>query len=182
MNNTMLKKFLFIITSLLCTTFASAQKIESQIQITGEIGVDTYKSNSFGLDGILGVRVFDQFRLGAGLGISYIDLFYDSYDGYRENAAYVPVFANAKYNLNKGKVSPFLNLDLGYSLYVPFSDYAKRNSLGCFINPSFGIDFKIDEGAIFVQAGYKYQCRKFELWVDPNGNYSQATISVGYQF
>ena len=167
-----------------------AKGVEPQVRVTGDIGVDSYKNNSFGADFVAGYRVTDMFRIGAGVGISYVDILFEDahfignhwYDKYKESAAYVPVFVDAKLNFTSGKISPYVNLDLGYAVYIPFSDYAKKNQLGFFVQPAFGVDFNIGNGVLFVQAGYKYQMRKCDHWVDTNGNYSQVSLAVGYQF
>ena len=92
------------------------------------------------------------------------------------------MFVDGKLNFISGKISPYVNLDLGYTAYMPFSDYAKENKLGFFVQPALGVDFNIGKGALFVQVGYKYQMRKCDHWVDTNGNYSQVSLAIGYQF
>lgn len=186
-----MKKFLLVFALILTLSMTiSAKGFEPQVRITGDVGVDSYKNNSFGADFVAGYRFSDLFRLGAGLGISYVDLFYESahyigqhwYKEYKESAVSIPVFVDGKLNFTKTKISPYFNLNLGYAIYVPCSDYAKENTLGFFIQPSVGVDFNLGKGAIFVQAGYKYQMRKCDHWVDTNGNYSQVSFAVGYQF
>lgn len=184
-------KHLVLSIVLAVSSFASnAQGFEPQVRVTGDVGVDSYKNNSFGIDFVAGYRITDKFRLGAGVGVSYVDLLFEDagfvgshfYGKYKESAAYVPVFVDGKLNFTDGKISPYINLDMGYAIYIPCSDYAKENTLGFFVQPAFGVDFKLGKGAIFVQAGYKYQMRKCDHWVDTNGNYSQVSFAVGYQF
>ena len=57
-------------------TIILAKGFEPQIRVTGDIGVDSYKNNSFGADFVAGYRVTDMFRIGAGVGISYVDLLF----------------------------------------------------------------------------------------------------------
>lgn len=186
-----MKKFLLVlVVALSMPLVVLAKGFEPQVKVTGNIGVDSYKNNSFGADFVAGYRVTDMFRVGIGVGISYVDLFFEDghfienhwYGTYKESAAYVPVFVDCKLNLTSGKISPHVNLDLGYAAYIPFSGYAKKNQLGFFVQPAFGVDFNLGKGALFVQVGYKYQMRKCDYWVNTNGNYSQVSLAIGYQF
>lgn len=186
-----MKKILIILTLLLSIpTLALAKGFEPQIRVTGDIGIDSYKNNSFGADFVAGYRVTDMFRAGVGVGISYVDLLFEDaqfignhwHEKYKESAAYVPIFIDGKMNFTNGKISPYINLNLGYAAYIPFSDYAKENKLGFFVQPAFGVDFKLGKGALFAQIGYKYQMRTCDHWVDTKGNYSQLSIAIGYQF
>lgn len=183
-------KKLLLLLALVMPMIGQAEGFEPQIRVTGDIGVDSYKNTSFGVDFVAGFRTSDLIRIGAGAGISYVDLLFEDahfignhyFDKYKENAAYIPIFIDGKFNFIKSKISPFVNLDLGYAVYVPFSEYAKKNSLGFFVQPAFGVDFNIGKGDLFVQVGYKYQMRKCEHWADTNGNYSQTSFAIGYQF
>lgn len=184
-------KKLLIIVALVCTVSiaSKAQGFQPEFKITYDLGIDDDKNMSLGAEFIGGYRFNDNFRLGAGVGVSYVDLKYEDayissnlnyYDEYREDAMSVPVFLNAKVNFGE-KISPFIAVDLGYSIFVPFSDYAEKNELGFFVSPSFGVDFSVGKGAILVEVGYKYQCRKFE-YDSTKGDYSNISISLGYQF
>lgn len=187
-----MKKFLFLSLALLFFSQSFAQsKFEPQVRATFDAGVDHDKNLSFGADFVAGYRISPNIRIGAGAGISYVNLLYEDahfsssmifHDKYKESAAYVPIFTDAKFNFTSGTVSPFFNLDLGYSIFIPCSDYAKENKLGFFASPSFGCDFNIGSGELFVQVGYKYQVRKCNLWTDTKGDYNQITVGVGYQF
>lgn len=186
----MKKLFLFLTLILSMSSLASAKGFEPQIRITGDIGVDSYKNNSFGADFVAGYRVNDIFRIGIGTGISYVDLLFEDahfignhwYGKYKESAAYVPIFIDGKMNFTNARISPFVNLNLGYAAYIPFSDYAKENKLGFFVQPALGVDFSVGKGVIFAQIGYKYQFRTCDHWIDTNGNYSQISLAIGYQF
>ena len=167
-----------------------AKGFEPQVRVAGDIGIDSYKNNSFGADFVAGYRVTEMFRIGLGVGISYVDLLFEDgqfirshwYDKYKESAAYIPIFVDGKLNFTSDKISPYVNLGLGYAAYIPFSDYAKKNKLGFFAQPAFGVDFNTGKGALFVQVGYKYQMRNCDHWVNTNGNYSQVSLAIGYQF
>lgn len=187
-----MKKLLFFLLFVI-PTFSFAQKekgFEGEVRTAFELGIDNYKNHSFGAQFVAGYRVNPNLRIGGGTGISwckhlYVDSHYIGYyyyDEYREAAAYIPIFANAKVNFTKEGISPFFDVDFGYTIYLPFSEYAESNKLGVFIRPSFGIDVPISKGNLNFEIGYKYQIRTCDNWSDPNGNYSQITFGVGYSF
>lgn len=189
-----MKKFLFVIIIGLFSISSRAQGIQSEFRMGYDAGVDQDKNLSLGIDYILGYRLTPKFRLGAGVGIDYVkllfeeahvtkigkNLFYD--DEYRESAVSIPIFANAKVNFTETKVSPFFELNAGYNKYIACSSYAEDNKLGFFAYPAFGIDINVGTGAIVIQTGYKYQVRRCDKWTNPDGDYSQVAIKVGYQF
>lgn len=188
-----MKKVLCSLIMVVSTLMTQAQKgFEPVIRASYELGVDSYKNESFGLDFLAGYRINETLRIGVGTGIHWCEHLYESkgvnqitqkyYNEYRETAAYVPLFANGKVNfINKG-ISPYLSVDLGYSFFIPFSDYAKNNKLSFMANPAFGVDFPINKGKIFAEVGYKYQARKFDLNADEKMNFSQISFAIGYSF
>lgn len=177
---------LFLLAGGALSTFA--QGFEPQVKVGYSYGVDNYKNQTFGGEFLAGFRINPTIRLGVGVGISYCDLkyedaYYDSnthsyYDEYKESGAYVPLFVNGKINFTDSSISPYFSTDLGYSFFIPCSDYAEENKLGLFVKPAFGVDFNLGKGDFFVEVNYNYQTRKFY----ENCNYSQIGISVGYQF
>ena len=185
-----MKKVILTLLVGLVTLCTSAQGFEPEIRVGYDLGVDTYKNTSFGGKFTAGYRFNPMFRFGAGVGMDYVDLFYENahftkYDyrkKYYESAMSVPLFLNAKVNFTDNRVSPFFATDFGYNIFIPCSDYAEHNSLGIFVAPSFGIDIRAGRGAFIIQVGYKYQARDFDGWAKTNGNYSQVTFSTGYQF
>ena len=162
-------------------------KIEPELKVSYELGVDEYKNQSFGAELILGYRASDQFRIGVGTGIYWCKHLYENasivgshyYEEYRETASYIPMFLDVKYNFITGNISPYLRVDVGYSLFNSASDYADNNKLGFMTNPAFGVDFNVGKGCLFLEVGYKYQDRK--LFEEKEG-YSQTTFSVGSHF
>lgn len=188
-----MKKVLFILFMVISTLIAQAQKgFEPIIRASYELGIDTDKNKSFGLDFLVGYRFAETIRIGLGTGIYWCEHLYENdginkltykyYDEYRETAAYVPLFVNGKANFIKKGISPYLSVDLGYSFFIPFSNYAKNNKLGFMVKPALGVDFPINESKIFAEIGYKYQARKFDLNINDKMNYSQLSIAVGYIF
>ncbi len=171
---------------------------EPQIRVTFDEGIDNFDNFSFGADFLAGYRFNEHIRIGAGVGLNYIDLRYElagwnslleRYDkGYKESAMSFPVFANVKVNFTKTKISPFINVDLGYTAFLPFSKYAQHNKLGFLMRPAFGVDFHFGKWSLFLEIAYKYQQRQAEdsyytlSSVKFDGGYSQLSQSIGFQF
>lgn len=171
---------------------AQTKGFESNIKVRFDACIDGAKNHDFGAEYIAGYRFSPKAKLGVGTGISWVNQLYEEYSviykgkhDYYETAAFVPLFLNGKFNFLSGGVSPYFNLNAGYTAFIPFSDYAKYNHLSAFVNPSFGIDIPLSKGAVTMELGYKYQVRK----VDANAlcnmgscNYSTFEVALGYQF
>ena len=143
------------------------------------------KNKSFGAEYIAGYRINPKVRLGVGTGVSWVDQVYEERTkDYNEDAAFVPAFLNGKFNFTNTGVSPFFNINVGYSIFVPCSEFAKNNKHTMFFNPSFGVDLPLSEGKLNFEIGYKYQLRSVENALVKMGtcNYSQLEIAIGYQF
>lgn len=175
-----MKKILFLLAMLPMMVFAQ-KGFEPSVKVSYEIPVDD--NQSFGADFLAGYRLSETFKVGLGVGAYWCEHLYSTgsfYGDYKESAMYVPIYANGKVNFTKKGVSPYFSLDLGYSVFVSFSDYADDNKLGLFARPAFGVDFPVSDGKIFTEVGYKYQKRDWDLLENPS--YSQITISAGYTF
>ena len=186
----MKRTFIFLVLAIMAICVNSQNKFEPQIKIGYDFGIDEDKNNSLGAEFLAGYRIKNNLRIGIGTGISWCKHLYEKagvnhylnkyYSDYRETAAYVPIFANVKYKFTTIGISPYIAMDLGYSLFISFSDYAKDNKLGIMAKPAFGLDFPLSKGKLFIEVGYKYQQRSWDLLDTPS--YSQATTSIGYQF
>lgn len=187
-----MKKIIVFVLLAFISIYSNAQgKFEPSVKVSFDLGIDDYKNKSFGAEFIGAYRVNEIFKVGIGTGISYCDFLYEKaginailgkyYDDYRQTAAYIPLFINGKLNFKKGGISPYLSIDLGYTFFISFSDYADNNKLGLMVKPAFGVDFPLSKGSIFTEIAYKYQARKFDL-VTNNMNYSQISFGIGYTF
>ncbi len=173
-----MKKLFCIIGLLLLCGTVSAQKnrFATSIEANGSVGLDDYTKYSFGVNFVGGYQIGKTFFIGAGVGYSYFEglyysstedgyfdtlEFYDSYDA-RSN---VQVFARAKFNLTKSKVSPFLLVDIGGTFGLTSNEIKMAN--GLMYEPAIGLDIDInDKQAIYVMIGYKgsqYQYKDFDL-------------------
>lgn len=163
---------------------------EPHIRISFDEGIDLFKNFSFGLDLLAAYRFNEHFRIGAGAGLNYVNLFYEKagwigdhyFDEYYESAIAIPIFANIKANFLKTKVSPYIGFDIGYNAFVPFSKYAKSNKLGFFVKPAFGCDIRFDKCALFIELAFRYQKRECSRVPYENASYSQITQCIGFQF
>lgn len=170
--------------------YVSAQsRIEPTIQLHYDVGVDSYKNNTYGFDVGLGYKATNLLSLGVGVGIGSCDIsYYESttYDS-REDALIVPVFAFTKYSFIDGSISPFISLNVGYTI----SGTSSVDGLGLFINPAFGVDFPLSKGKLFGKIGYKMQNFKYQYFSTKLENSydlketkaaSQIELAIGYSF
>lgn len=187
-----MKKSCLLLLSIFFALEANAQFTPS-LRLTYEAGIDSQKNTSFGLDLMGDFKVSPLFSIGAGTGIYYSDFYFQPdhyigshyYDPYYETGAYVPLFANIKINFVPNGVSPYLLLNPGYSILVPFSDYARDYiKLGAMFSAMAGIDVPMSGGhAFFVEVGYKYQkMSSNSILYTGDLSFNQLRLSLGYSF
>lgn len=125
---------------------------------------------NFGFTASIGYQLNSNIFLGIGGG--YIN--YPQYaDGYVDNA--FPIYADAKYNFNDKKISPFIQLKAGY-------DVSCNN--GFYTNPTVGTSFALGRN-MFLNVGLGYI-------IDINEGYTGSTkenkacgsvnLKVGFEF
>ena len=143
---------IFFTTLLLTGIFLSVNGqvgYEKSIELGGAIGLDKFTKGSFEIDMINGYRFNDCFSLGVGTGFRYTDALYytsntlDYYFESRDGKFLIPLYARVKANLTKAKVSPFFLANVGYTFDV--GQNPNKNTYGLMIEPSFGVDFKLNE-------------------------------------
>lgn len=165
-----MKTFLMLCLVALITGFSSnvyAQKgYQKSIEAGASIGVGDYSNNTFGIAMINGYRFNNYLFAGVGVGFGYsnalngVNIKYGTTE-YRTDAYLIPVFANIKANLTTGKVSPFFQLNIGYTFDV--NQYL-RDAPGFMIEPAFGVDFNLDtKKAIYVLAGFNLQHSEYSF-------------------
>lgn len=160
------------IISMLClialtTGSVFAQKgYEKSIEAGASIGVGDYSNNTFGIAMINGYRFNSYLSAGLGVGIGYSNALNgvnikNGTTEYRTDAYLIPIFANIKANLTKGKISPFFRLNIGYTFDA--NQYL-RDAPGLMVEPAFGIDFNLDsKKSIYVLAGFNLQHSKYSF-------------------
>lgn len=150
-----MKKKLFLTVLTILLPFVSFAQFSPAIQAYYDFGVDKFKNKFYGANVILNYSFYKQFKAGIGVGIGGADMLYyelNSSDS-RDDATLMPVFADAQYRLVKDGISPYVNLDAGYT----FAISSNIDNPGFFILPAFGVSFPLKKGAINLQVGYKYQ-------------------------
>lgn len=185
-----MKRVLLVMAFVFPAFIFAQNNIETQVKVGYDYGIDADKNESFGIDLIVGYRTSEQFRIGLGTGISWCEHKYENakfinykyFGEYRETAAYVPLLLNGKFNFVDSSISPYLAMDLGYTIFIPFSKFAENNKLGFMFSPCFGCDYSIGSCDLFTQVGYKYQKREFDTILGTFGNYSQLVFAIGVQF
>ena len=201
-----MKRILLVFTSLLlalCSVSATAQTkhYEKGVEVNGAFGLDKLQKYSFGIATVHSYRFGEHFALGGGVGYEYLNgLFFESYcykgSLYPSEHEYVydirsllKLFGRAKFNLTKSSVSPFLAVDLGYTISLR---NVKNMAKGFFVQPAFGCDFKIGSNQkIFIMAGYngqQYSYDYFNLTLGESGVELQKAFAekinvvIGFDF
>ncbi|NDV47847.1 hypothetical protein D0T49_12400 [Paludibacter sp. 221] len=159
-----MKKTLLILLLLLPSLFLSAQKkgYEKSIELGYAIGVGEYNNNTINLSMINGYRFSDYLYTGVGVGIGYSNAItyvnknrYGTIDETRATALLVPIFAQIKANFTNGDISPFVSLNVGYT--IDLNSYLKH-APGFMLQPNFGVDFKLNEkSSIYALVGFNLQ-------------------------
>ena len=154
-------------------SYAQSSGYEKSIEIKGAIGLDDRTDYAFGLSMVNGYRFNDYLYLGVGVGYEYLKgLYYHSYNSIGKNSAssydskstqnIIQLYARAKVNFTKAKISPFVSFDLGNSFNLNSTDDIKMAN-GLFFEPAIGCDFRINEKQTFYfalaycQQHYEYE-------------------------
>ena len=162
-----MKKVMLLVIILTALGFScKAQKgYEKSIETGYSIGVGDVKNNTFSLAMINGYRFSPTFYAGLGVGIGFTDGItglnistLDIRKEYRTEAYLIPVYLHAKINLTHSNTSPFFSINTGYTFDL--NSYLK-DAPGFMIQPSFGVDFKINNKmSIYALTGLNFQhCR-----------------------
>lgn len=151
-----MRKIFLVAVVLLYCGFLNAREYKYQGEVSAGLGIGGMASVSrIPLHTVHGVRLNENFFVGAGSGI---DIFHQS-GGYPDNpgfsATIVPVFTNIKgYLPVSGKVSLLAALDLGYG--IGSGDFSGEG--GLYVYPQVGCSIKIIRRyALDFTAGYHSQ-------------------------
>lgn len=145
-----MKKLFLVAAALMCFGFANAQglKYQGEVSLGFGAGVGTYNVNRVPIHTVHGVRLGENFFVGAGIGV---DIF--SKDGL--SGTIIPIFANAKgYLPVSEKVSLLAALDLGYGIGA--GDFSSLG--GLYVYPQVGCSLKVaPKYALDFTVGYNSQ-------------------------
>lgn len=97
-----------------------------------------------------GYQFNPYFFLGAGVGYQYCD---------KADFGVIPVFLDARYNMMKGRITPFLGLKAGYSFDTGYDgDELSEGGLGFYCVPSVGVRIILRRNfAANLSLGYTHQ-------------------------
>lgn len=130
---------------------------------------------TIGLRSINGYQLNEMFSFGLGAGF---EAFYDA----DKKGAMIPFTLDARMHFKKGKFSPMLNLNGGYSVGI-------QNSSGLAANPAVGIRYYLSNKMAYVLTlGYKVQQQRVFLPDEYGGliprlvNYQFFQINTGLSF
>jgi hypothetical protein len=121
---------------------------------------DAQKINCIKFDNINGYRFNEYVSLGFGYGLKYL--------WYESGALLVPLFADVRVHALPGNISPFLALQIGYSIEIT----PEFQGLGLLLDPSLGVSFKTNSrSAVNLGVGY---------WVQKEAGYDGSTNFVHF--
>ena len=104
------------------------------------VGVGSYGEGRIALSTTHGAQIIPHLFVGAGMGFNY----------FHESGAWnMPLYADFRTNFLKGKITPFLDFRLGYSV---------GDASGFYMAPTIGCDFGFGKKSGFsVALGYEFQ-------------------------
>lgn len=150
MKKTIIILFLFVV----CQTSFYAQKYRGVVDLGFAAGAGSSNWNRGDLSFVNGVQFNNWLYSGVGVGLQFWQGTHD---------VSMPVFANIEGALNKGKISPFADLKIGYNFDL--SEKSKRDFLstsGIYLNPSIGFRWAIEgRKALRLSTGYLFQAGTF---------------------
>ena len=191
-----MKKFFVLFIVLLASQMVSAQNTSGSCYrgfVDGgyTIGIGDYKFGRFEINSSHGYQINPFIFVGGGLGFHFMPK-YETPDmniplDQRKSKVDIPVFANARANFSKGKITPFVDGKAG--TYV-------NNNGGLYLNLSVGCRYAVDEKqAVNVSVGFTREELEFESFDRFTGKYSMSyttsprklttegiAIKVGYEF
>lgn len=139
-----------------------------------------------------GYRFNESFFIGGGLGFEYSawQEFEFSETRPTDFATYsIPILLRGKFNIIKGKVSPYILLDAGYNLFIigsvwKFEDNGRSyKRSGMFVNPALGVDFKVSsKQTLFFHCGYNIQFQSVNEYHYNSYSIGSLSFKFGLKF
>ena len=191
-----MKKYLLILTVLLASQVLYAQNkaggsYRGFVDGGYTIGIGDYDFGRFEINTSHGYQINPFFYVGGGLGLHFMPEYktkgMDIPLDQREGKVDIPLFANLRANVSKGKIVPFIDGKAG--TYV-------TNNGGLYLNLSAGCRIAINEKqAVNILVGYTTEKLEFESFSrfvsSKNMNYTTSArklntegiaIKIGYEF
>lgn len=133
------------------------------------IGVGDFGMGRVAVSSTHGAQIIPHFFVGVGAGFNY----------YHESGAWnIPLYADVRSNFLKGKITPFLDFRIGYSV---------GDAQGFYMSPTIGCDFGFGKKSGFsIALGYEYQKADF-LFLDyfyyiSRENCGGVVVKMGFDF
>ncbi len=192
-----MKKYLLSAVLLACGVLASnAQNVASNcyrgfVDVGYSFGLGDYDFGRVEINTSHGYQISPYFFVGAGLGLHFMSS-YETPDIYipldvRDSQVDVPVFANARVNFTKKKVTPFVDVKAGTFV---------TNNGGLYLNIAVGCRIATNSrNAINVSVGYAFEKLEFQTFKKFTSTYSldytryankldteSIGVKVGYEF
>lgn len=177
-----MKKIIIIL--FLCIVYQTsfyAQKYRGIVDLGFASGAGSSSWSRGDLSLVNGIQFNDWFYCGVGVGLQV-------WQGIHNVS--MPTFANIEGVLNKGKISPFIDLKIGYNFDL--SEKSKRDFLstgGLYLNPSIGFKWAIQgRKALRLSTGYLFQSGTFmqndgTLNAFPDNLHLHGLVSkIGFEF
>ena len=154
-------------------------------------GIGDYDFGRFEVNTSHGYQINPYLYVGAGVGLHFMSSYKTSGMDIpldtRDNKVDIPVFANARCNILKGKISPFIDLKGG--TYV-------NNNGGLYVNLSAGCRIATNsKQAVNISVGYTTEKLEFQTFSHFTSNYNLnyirkpeiynaegITLKIGYEF
>ena len=166
--------------------------VELGYQIGGILDFDQNRSTDrLALNIINGYKINRYFSLGLGTGFRYyfngvstLDVGSGLSQQSKEEAVFIPIFADFRLNFTNKNVSPYLSLGIGYS----YDSTNNFDRVGHLLNPTAGINFKVSENSVMnFGVGCEIQRMRFPYLVLEDLYYTSRNsvginINVGMSF
>lgn len=136
-------------------------RYQGSVDFAYSVGVGDWRLDRIELSTSHGCLINPSFYIGAGIGVHF---------HYKTNATAIPIFADVRGNLMKGRIKPFVNFRIGYSV---------GDIEGLYVSPMVGVSI----GKLDVGLGYSLQKANtyFDYeWMD--ANLGAVTFKVGIRF
>lgn len=191
-----LKKAVLLAMCLVAGMSVNAQNVSSKCyrgfaDVAYSMGVGDYEFGRVEINTSHGYQFNPYFYLGAGVGFHFMSKYEtDGMDiplDVRDSKVDIPIFADARANITKGKIAPFVDMRAG--AYV-------TNGGGIYLAPSAGVRIAINKRqAVNISVGYSYENLQFQTFdrfvsrynmdyyrSDTNYDTEAVTFKVGFEF
>lgn len=137
-----------------------------------QVGVGDFRNDRVKVNVINGIQINPHLYIGQGLGFRYY---------IESDVVAVPIFVDIRTHFINKKISPYLSLDIGYTLNAS-DDFS---GMGLIVAPTAGASFKFTKNfGLLVGLGYEMQNADsyYYGYYDKNVNFGAINLHVGITF